>query len=95
MRTDLPGAYNLVPDDYLRWGEILKILGVKFAVPIPSWLARWYMSLRRCYLRARLHPDGYDTLLFDWVISNSKLRETGWAPRFSSADALISALTPV
>lgn len=95
MRTDLPGAYNLVPDDCLRWSEILEILGVKLALPFPSWLVRGYMGFRWRYLGDRLHPDWYDTMLFDWVISNSKLRETGWAPRFSSADALRSALTPV
>jgi len=51
-----------------------------------------YMGLRWRYLGARLHPDWYDTMLFDWVISNSKLSGTGWAPHYSSAAALRSAL---
>jgi nucleoside-diphosphate-sugar epimerase len=95
MHSELLGAYNVVPDDYLRWSEVLQIVGVRHAFPVPGWLARSVMDLRWRYYNSRLHPDWYYAQSFDWVFSNSKLRQTGWKPEYSSAHALRSALNPV
>jgi hypothetical protein len=43
--TDMPGASNLDPDDYLQLSEVEKIVGVKRAPTVPSWLARLIMHI--------------------------------------------------
>ena len=87
---ELPGAYNVVPDDSIRMSETLRILGVTNPTPRPLWLARQVLGFRWRFLNYPTHPSWIDAL---WTFgnmnySNAKLRATGWRPRFSSAEAL-------
>ena len=89
---DMPGAYNVVPDDFLRLNEVWKMVGVKFAPIVPLPLARWITFMRWCYLGSPIHPSWIQDMLMDFTGSNAKLKQTGWKPRYGSAEALRSAL---
>jgi nucleoside-diphosphate-sugar epimerase len=90
--TDMPGAYNLDPDDYLRLSEVQEISGVKFAPTVPVWLARLIMQISWQYFGSPTHPSWLDVMLVDFTLSNARLRTTGWKPKYNSTQALRSAL---
>jgi len=91
VRADMPGAYNVVPDDYVRQSEMLQLIGAKSTLTVPVWLAHLVMHIRWRYLGSPTHPAWIDAMLGDVTFSNKKLRATGWAPRYSCADALRAA----
>jgi len=90
--TDMPGAFNLDPDDYLRLSDVQKIIGVKYAPTVPKWLARLAMYLSWRYFGSPTHPSWLDVMLVDFTLSNARLKGTGWKPKYDSAGALRSAL---
>jgi nucleoside-diphosphate-sugar epimerase len=90
--TDMPGAYNLDPDDYLQLSQVQKIIGVKHAPTIPSWLARLIMHVSWRYSGSPTHPSWLDVMLVDFTLSNLKLKATGWKPKHNSSESLRSAM---
>lgn len=92
LLTDMPGAYNLDPDDYLQLSEVQKIVGVKHAPTVPSWLARLIMHVSWRYSGSPTHPSWLDVMLVDFTLSNAKLKATGWKPKHNSTESLRSAM---
>jgi UDP-glucose 4-epimerase len=92
LSLDMPGAYNVVPDDFLRLREAYRLLGVTSGLTAPTWLARLAASIRWRYFGSGTHRMWLEALYGDTTFSNRKLRATGWAPRYDSAAALRSAL---
>lgn len=91
LRTDLPGAFNVVPDDAIRMADVFKLMGAQ-PRRIPVWLARLVSFIRWNYLDSPTHPSWVRATLVDFTASNAKLRAAGWAPRYTSAEAIRSAL---
>ena len=89
---EMSGAYNIVPDDSIRLSELNRLLGVKFAPPVPMWLARLIQHLKWRYFGASVHSSWVDLSVLDATVSNAKLKSTGWAPRYTSEAAVRSAL---
>ncbi|MBI5825640.1 MAG: NAD-dependent epimerase/dehydratase family protein [Chloroflexi bacterium] len=56
IHTDMPGAFNVVPDDSIRLSEIYKIIDAK-PMTIPVWLARLVAFVRWRYLGSPTHPS--------------------------------------
>lgn len=93
LRTEMPGIYNLVPDDYLHWDEVLHIVGVRTALTVPLGVARLFMTVAWRYFGSPTHPTWLlNDLLDDFTVSNARLRATGWMPRYRSEAALRAAL---
>jgi nucleoside-diphosphate-sugar epimerase len=88
---EMPGAYNIVPNDFLRNRVLNRLLGVKFAPPVPVWLARLVTYFQWRYFGSSIHPSWVDTMLVDATVSNAKLKSTGWAPQYTSEAAVRSA----
>ena len=91
--TEMPGAYNVVPDDHLPFSDVQKIVGVKPTATIPVWLARLMMYFSWKYSGSQSHPSWLNLMLADSTASNAKLRATGWKPNYSTAETLKSALS--
>ncbi len=91
MYTNMPGAFNVVPDDFIRTREIFPIIGVT-PQTVPLWLARLVTFVRWRYFGWPTHPSWIRTTLVDGSLSNAKLRATGWAPHYCSAEALRTAV---
>jgi nucleoside-diphosphate-sugar epimerase len=91
IRTDMPGAFNVVTDDSIRLSDIYKIIGAK-PMTIPVWLARLVAFVRWRYLGSPTHPSWVQATLVDFSASNAKLKATGWAPRYNCAEAIRTAL---
>ncbi len=90
--NDMPGAYNLDPDDCLRLSEVQRIIGVKSAPTVPVWLAHLFMNVSWRYFGSKTHPSWLDVMLVDFALGNAKLKAAGWTPRYGSAETLKSAL---
>jgi nucleoside-diphosphate-sugar epimerase len=90
--TNMPGVYNVVPDDFVRLSELNRLIGVKFAPRLPAWLARWVQYISWRYFGSNVHSSWVDIMMVDAVMSNARLRSTGWAPRYTSEAAVRSAV---
>lgn len=89
---DLPGAFNVVPDDFIHMSDVWRILDIKPVPTVPVTLARFVAWLRWRFLHSPIHPSWVEDMLVDFTGSNRKLKQTGWAPRYGSASALESSL---
>jgi nucleoside-diphosphate-sugar epimerase len=92
LQTDMSGAYNVVPDDSIYLSEVAKIIGLKRVPIVPIWLARWITAFRWKYFNSLVHSSWVDATYSSSSFSNAKLKATGWQPRYSSREALISAV---
>jgi len=92
MRQDLPGAYNVVPDDFIRLNDTWRIVGKKFVPTVPFSVAKMITALRWRYMGSNIHPSWLEDVLVDFTGDNSRLKSTGWNPRYGSEAALKSAL---
>jgi UDP-glucose 4-epimerase len=90
--ADMPGAYNVVPDDFIRLSEVWQILGLESVRTVPAWAARLVAAVQWRFFGSQTHPSWVGLMTLDATASNAKLRATGWVPSCGSADALRSAL---
>ncbi len=90
--TEMPGAFNVVPDDFIRLRDVWKIVGARFVPTAPLWLASRIAALKWKFLGSPIHPSWIEDMLMDITGSNAQLKRTGWKPRYGSADALSSAV---
>ncbi|MFN2185479.1 MAG: NAD-dependent epimerase/dehydratase family protein [Anaerolineae bacterium] len=90
--ADMPGAYNVVPDDFIRLSEAWQILGLDSVRTVPAWAARLAAVVQWRFFGSQTHPSWVSLMMSDATVSNAKLRATGWVPSCGSADALRSAL---
>lgn len=91
LRAELPGAFNVVPDDAIPMADAFKLMGAQ-PRRIPIWLARLVSFVRWNYLDSPTHPSWVRATLVDFTSSNAKLKATGWTPRYTSVEAIRSAL---
>lgn len=91
IRTDMTGAFNVVPDDSIRLSDVYKTIGAK-PMTIPVWLARLIAFVRWRYLGSPTHPSWVQATLVDFSARNAKLKATGWTPHYKCADAIRTAL---
>jgi nucleoside-diphosphate-sugar epimerase len=92
VRGNMPGPFNVVPDDFIRLTDVWKIVGKKFVPTVPMAVAGAITTLRWRFLGSMIHRSWVDEIPVDFTCDNSRLKGTGWKPRCGSADALKSAL---
>jgi nucleoside-diphosphate-sugar epimerase len=92
IHTNMPGAYNVVPDDFIRLSDVYEAIGLKFVLTLPLCLARFVTAIRWRFFGSSLHSSWLDCAVSDTTYSNAKLKATGWYPRHTSAQALHTAI---
>jgi nucleoside-diphosphate-sugar epimerase len=92
LRSEMPGAFNVVPDDFIRLSDVWKIVGARSTPTVPPWLARLVTWLKWRYFGSPVHSSWVADMLVDFTGSNAKLKKAGWKPCYGSAEALRSAL---
>ena len=90
--TEMPGAYNLVPDDFLHWNEILQLAGRHSPPTIRIWLASLLAGVAWRFFGSPLHSSWIRAICNEFTLSNAKLKATGWSPRHGTKADLIAAL---
>jgi UDP-glucose 4-epimerase len=92
LRSEMPGAFNVVPDDFIRLSDVWKIVGARSTPTVPVWLARLVTWFKWRFLGSPVHSSWVADMLVDFTGSNARLKQAGWQPRYGSAAALRSAL---
>jgi NAD(P)-dependent dehydrogenase (short-subunit alcohol dehydrogenase family) len=92
LRSDMPGAFNIVPDDCLRLSQVWKLIGAASVRTWPLWASLGMAWWPWRYAGSSIHPSWVKDLLLDFTGSNLKLKAAGWQPSYGSADALLAAL---
>jgi len=92
LQRELPGAFNVTPDDALKMSEVWKVVGAQSVRTVPLPVAKLVTWLRWRFMGFRLHPCWIEDMLVDFTGSNAKLKAAGWLPRYNSEQALRSAL---
>jgi nucleoside-diphosphate-sugar epimerase len=92
LKQDLPGPYNVVPDDFIRVSDVWRIVGKKFVPTVPLGVAKLITAFRWHFLGSSVHPCWIEDMLVDFTGSNKKLKAAGWSPRYESAAALNAAV---
>ena len=91
IRTPMPGAFNVVPDDFVRTSEYHKIIGAKI-VTAPLWLALFVTYIRWRFFGSIFHPSWIRAYMMDFTLSNAKLKATGWEPKYTGEEAIRTVL---
>jgi UDP-glucose 4-epimerase len=92
VRTEMPGPFNIVPDDCIRLNEVWTVIGTQRVVTVPLWTARLVTWLRWRWFGSPIHPSWVRDSLVDFTGANQRLKAAGWKPNYCSEDALRSAL---
>lgn len=92
VQKEMPGAFNVVPDDHVLQSDMWKILGRRIVPRISLGLGRRVAAVLWRYFGTTAHPDWIDDMVMDFTASNAKLKGMGWKPRFGTAEAIRSAL---
>ncbi len=87
VRNDMPGAYNVVPNDFVRMSEVWGITGTRLPW-MPTGGVKLLARIAWRYLNSPIHPSWVTASMTDFVMSNEKLKTAGWRPQYSSAEAL-------
>jgi UDP-glucose 4-epimerase len=85
------GAYNVAADGTMTLRECADLIGVPVR-RMPLWL---YRAIARAFWRLRLSESPAGQLEFaihPWVVSNEKLKRTGWTPRHTSRETFEIAM---
>jgi nucleoside-diphosphate-sugar epimerase len=86
----LAGVFNVAPDSGIREDTARELAGGLAKVALPARLARavatWSWDLWRTGIPAEALP--YSTN--PWVVAPDRIRAEGWAPRYSSEEALVA-----
>jgi nucleoside-diphosphate-sugar epimerase len=84
------GVYNVAPDDWIPAAQVARLTG-KRRVEVPEGAA-FAVGERLAPLGVAVGgPGQLHYHMHPWVLSNRRLREAGWAPSWSTAEALTAA----
>lgn len=93
-RGGLSGAYNVAPDGWVDGETCRELSGRVPRLHLPEEMAD---RLGRFSWRHRLAPTppGLTSYtVYPWVVSNDRLRATGWEPAFTNEEAYVEGIPP-
>ena len=89
--NQLRGVYNVAPDGWITEDTARNLVGGVARVRLPSRVVRattaWAWDLWRKGTPREARPYAE----YPWVVANDRLRATGWAPRYTNEEALVSS----
>ncbi len=91
VRKNLPGAYNVAGDAPLTLRELAKLRNGRI-IALPYFLVRALMGALWRMGRSPFAPEWTDLLRYPLIVSNEKLKQAGWVPRYTTAEALQALL---
>ena len=79
------GAYNVAGDGEMRTTECAELVGMKVR-RVPEKAFRRFAGLMWRLRVAEAPPGAIDFTLYPWIVSNQKLKDLGWQPRWTSRE---------
>jgi nucleoside-diphosphate-sugar epimerase len=87
----LDGVYNVAPDGWVAGERVRALSGEGPRLPMPERAAELVGRLRWRFLRGPISPGLRSYTRASWVVSNGKLRATGWRPTVTNEQAYVEA----
>ncbi len=84
---DVPGVYNVAGDGTMPWSEVCTIVG-KRRIPMPPVLTNLAAEPLRMLRVVELPPETLNLLRYGKGVDNSRLKETGFQYRYTTAGAV-------
>ena len=87
----LEGAYNVAPDGWIAFADVLRVVGRRTLRLGPD-RARALLAAAERTGVGELPAGALALFAHPWVLANDRLRATGWAPRRTAEEALLEAV---
>ena len=87
----LDGVYNVAPDGWVAGERVRALSGERPRVPLPDRLRELVSGLRWRFARGPIPPGLLPYTLEPWVISNDRLRATGWTPTVTNEQTYVES----
>ncbi len=91
LSTPLDGAFNVAPDGWLDHARVLALSGRRTLAMQPERMRRLVEQAHRLGV-GELEPGVVELFRHPWVLSNERLRATGWAPTRSNEETLLETV---
>ncbi len=91
LRHPIVGAYNVAPDGWLAFEDVLRAVGRRTVRLAPERARALLAAAERTGL-GELPAGAVDLFLHPWVLANDRLRATGWRPLRTNEEALLTAV---
>lgn len=85
--SDVPGVFNVAGDGFITWGDVCHLVGRR-RVALPAWGTGTAAGMLRQLGIVDLPPELLDLLRYGRGVDNSRLKQTGYAYRYTSAGAV-------
>jgi UDP-glucose 4-epimerase len=87
VKDDIPGIFNVAGDDPLRLSQLSLSKPGGRVVALPLGISRFLAWLAWRTGSSVFAPEWVDLARYPLVVSNDKLKQHGWKPQFTTADA--------
>lgn len=87
----LDGVYNVAPDGWVAGERVRALSGERPRLPMPDRVSELVGRLRWRFLKGPISPGLRSYTRASWVVSNGKLRATGWRPTVTNEQAYVEA----
>ncbi|MFK8025357.1 MAG: NAD-dependent epimerase/dehydratase family protein [Ilumatobacter sp.] len=91
VRSRLDGVFNVAPDGWVPGDRVRALSGERPRLPLPDRWSEVIGSLRWRFQRGPLPPGLRSYTREPWIVSNGKLRGTGWEPTITNEQAYVEA----
>lgn len=91
LMNDIGGTFNIVGDGTITWREVIGAAG-KRAVKMPDSVIYPLMKVMWWLHLVGTPPEILDFVKYPWVASGEKAKKAGFAPKYTSKEALLSFL---
>jgi UDP-glucose 4-epimerase len=81
------GAFNLAADGLMKWRETAELIGTRVREMSFKTVYRIYGLAWKLHVpRVESPPGNLHFLHQPWIVSNEKLKATGWEPRYTTRE---------
>jgi nucleoside-diphosphate-sugar epimerase len=85
----LDGTFNVTPDGWIAGDVMRDLVATRPRLPLPAHLAPMSAAWAWRLHLSEVPPSLWPLLEQPWVVANDRLRAAGWAPRYTSEEALV------
>jgi nucleoside-diphosphate-sugar epimerase len=87
---ELTGVFNVAPDTGIREDEARALAGGVAKVTLPARAARAFSAWTWTIWRKGIPVEARAYAMHAWVVAPDRLKAAGWAPQYSSEEALVA-----
>lgn len=91
VADQLDGVYNVAPDGWVAGERVRALSGERPRIPIPERVTEVVSRLRWRFQRGPIPPGLRSYTREPWVVSNGRLRETGWKPTVTNEQTYVES----